>query len=566
MPSTFTFATHDWEIVPPSTTSQSLVQEWRSLWQDPRFNLFNRTFIQNNPHHYQLSILTERYNWRDLDRLADQTEAHVRGVVEAVLQSRASAFRSLHLAVFKALDSDPGYGFQQLHYDFYELTRAKQMVSVLIYCSDTMSTEFPLYDKEAMRPAFIVGDQATPSEELIISCLIRDENFRSYPVKAGSIAVFTGAVCHRGINNPDQHQRPVLYLLFSPSKAKHQDVRQRIPNRQPTHAPLTPERRWAIVNYHKLQMTVQSITLLVGCTPQTVYHWINDFNENGTVDDDPRTGRLRISIPPLKEEAQQHPFASTPRMLKAKLQIRASKRTIRRRLNDDLLFGRVSRHFFKLFPDTVRARLSFANGYKDWTKEMWMKVLFSDEKIFTLGNHGQVWVQRPRGEAWNPKYSREVESHPAGINFWCCFSGHGTGGCETFSYNNTGPVMRAILQYHLINSARKFYRSNPPELWWLLWDNSPIHRSGEVLGWLHRNGVHCLELPPYSPDCNPTENLFADLARRVEQHYPITVEELEEAIHTEWPLTNQTFLSHLAQSMPRRIEAILNNAGHATKY
>ncbi len=214
----------------------------------------------------------------------------------------------------------------------------------------------------------------------------------------------------------------------------------------------------------------------------------------------------------------------------------------------------------------IRARLSFANGYKDWSKEKWMKVLFSDEKIFTLGQHGQVWVQRPPNQEWDPKYCREAESHPAGINFWCCFSGHGTGGCETFSYNNNGKVMREILQYHLLNSARKFYCSDPPELWWFLWDNSPIHTSNECQSWFLRNGVNCLELSPYSPDLNPTENLFADLARRVEQRYPTTVDELEEAIHAEWPLTNQTFLSHLAQSMPHRIEAILNNQGHATKY
>jgi transposase-like protein len=483
-----------------------------------------------------------------------------------VLGPAATAFRSLHLVALKALDSDPGYGRQQLHYDVVELEQAKRCVSVLIYGSDTMTTEFPLYDKHTMRPAFINGTVATPSEEDTIQRLIRDENFASFAVKAGSMAVFTGTVCHRGINNPDQRQRPTIYLLFSPSTAKHQDNQQRIPNQQPTHAPLTPERRWAIIAYHKLQMTVQSIALLVGCTPHTVYHWINHYNEHGTVDDAPRSGRPRLSMPPLREEADLHPFASTPRMLKAKLQIAASKRVIRRRLNDDMLFGRVSRHFFKLTPDVIRDRLSFANGYKNWTKEQWMSVIFSDEKIFTLGQHGQVWVQRPPNAAWLEKYCREEESHPKGINFWCCFSGRGTGGCETFEHNNNGEVMRGILQYHLLNSARKFFRSQPPEMWWLLWDNSPIHKSFEVRTWLHQHGVNCLELARYSPDLNPTENLFADLARRVEQRFPRTVEELEDAIHAEWPLTDQLYLTQLAQSMPNRINAVLNNHGHATKY
>lgn len=339
-----------------------------------------------------------------------------------------------------------------------------------------------------------------------------------------------------------------------------------VPTEQPSHSNLTQERRWAIIHYFQLGLTVRAISLHVGCSPTTAYHWINHWKENKTVDSLPRSGRPRLPLPPLKDEATAHPFDSTPKLLKAKLKLPVSRRTIRRRLNDDLLFGRISRHFFILSADTIRSRLSFANGYMNWTVEQWMKVLFSDEKIFTLGHHGRVWVQRPINSAWDKKYCREVESHPKGVNFWCCFSGLGTGGCETFEYNNNGAVMRGILQYHLLNSARKFYTQKPPELWWLLWDNSPIHKSLEVKTWLHNNGVNCMDLPPYSPDLNPTENLFADLARRVEQRYPQNVDELEQAIHEEWTLTNTSFLSQLARSMPHRIKAILDNQGHATKY
>ena len=126
--------------------------------------------------------------------------------------------------------------------------------------------------------------------------------------------------------------------------------------------------------------------------------------------------------------------------------------------------------------------------------------------------------------------------------------------------------MRGIINYHLISSADKLFNRHPPVQWYLLWDNSPIHKSDEVQSALHTLGVDCLELSPYSPDLNPMEHLLADLARRVEQRYPTTIDELEDAIHSEWPATDTTFLSHLARSMPARIQAVLNNQGHAIKY
>ena len=83
---------------------------------------------------------------------------------------------------------------------------------------------------------------------------------------------------------------------------------------------------------------------------------------------------------------------------------------------------------------------------------------------------------------------------------------------------------------------------------------------------MHTLGITCLNFPPYSPDLNPTEHLFADLTRRVHKHYPKTADELKQAIHTESPLTHIQFLNNLAASMPNRIAAVLRNAGHATKY
>lgn len=569
MPISYSFATHDWTIHRANDASRELAAEWITLNASPLSSGYIRSSIQNNPHHTQWSVQSAKHDHATVKRLADRTEMIVRAACEEVMGEEAFRFRRLLLVAFKCLESYPNEGWQTLHYDCVDWYRAKELASVLFYCNATMSTEFPLYDKHTMRPAFSQGIIATTTEQIAISNLIREEHFRSFPVKAGDMAIFRGNVCHRGINNPGADKRVVLYLLFSPSSEKNQDQQQRIPQplwmRQP-HSHLSTERRWAIINYHKLDYTSEAIALFVGCSLHTVDHWLSIYAETAAVGESPRSGRPTIPTPDFSAAAIAEPFRSTPRMLKAKLHSPVSKRTIRRRLNDDSLFGRVSRHYFPLSPESIRARLSFANGYGAWTEQDWMRVLYSDEKIFTLGAHGQVWVQRPRNAASDPKYVREAESHPDGINFWCCFSGRGTGGCETFGYNNTGTVMRGILEYHLLNSARNLFVKQPPELWWLLWDNSPIHRSEPVRNWLHNHGINRLDFPPYSADLNPTENLFDDLARRVEQRYPTTLDELEEAIHAEWPLTKLDYIAELSNSMTRRIKAVIKYQGHATGY
>ena len=68
------------------------------------------------------------------------------------------------------------------------------------------------------------------------------------------------------------------------------------------------------------------------------------------------------------------------------------------------LFGRVARHKKKFTEEEKRKRLSFAEGYKHWTPDDWMNVLFADEKMFGAKVSGQIWVRRPKGEAHNPDY------------------------------------------------------------------------------------------------------------------------------------------------------------------
>jgi len=87
-----------------------------------------------------------------------------------------------------------------------------------------------------------------------------------------------------------------------------------------------------------------------------------------------------------------------------------------------------------------------------------------------------------------------------------------------------------------------------------------------VQDWLFTHGVACIDFPPYSPDLNPIENLWADLKRRVETRHAQTTQELEAHLKEEWETTSPTLLASLAHSMPARCSAVLANKGHRADY
>lgn len=311
------------------------------------------------------------------------------------------------------------------------------------------------------------------------------------------------------------------------------------------------------------------IATQVSTSLPTVRHWIHHFDEKNDLLDEHRSGRPRCTDGTMDAAIVGAAVVDnnfcTPRGLKRKHGIDASTRTIDRRLQEAGLFGRVARHKKKFSVEDKRKRLSFAEGYQSWSSEQWEHVLFCDEKIFKgEGFSGQVWVRRPIGEADNPKYCVPHLPHPIQLNVWGCFCARGLGYLYIFNETLDGKLLKRILADNLIPSAQLHYKKDPPELWWLLQDNDPKHRS--VRAWLHNHGINVLDFPPYSPDLNPIEHLWQDVARRVEAKPASTMDELQDAIADEWAATSIDFLHALARSMPARCKAVIDATGDHTNY
>ncbi len=335
---------------------------------------------------------------------------------------------------------------------------------------------------------------------------------------------------------------------------------------------LTDLQRWSIVALHHDGRSHSYIARHIDCTRDTVRAVLARHAATGSPGSGARSGRPRCTDDALDTAiavtAHIDKFTS-PRQIKRQLFLSVSTDTIDRRLQEAGLFGRVARHKRDYSADEVRKRLSFAEGYKDWTAEQWEKVLFSDEKCFYgKGFCGRVWVRRPKGEALNPEYCVHKQAHPVKVNVWAAFCAGGQGYCHIFNEKLDSHLYKRILTDNLLPSASLHFSLAPPriEQWYFLHDNDPKHTSGVVREWLHNAGVSVLEFPPYSPDLNPIENLWNAMARAVEQHACNTMEELQDVVAAEWERVDADYMRKLAHSMPKRCAAVVEAKGWHTKY
>ena len=179
-------------------------------------------------------------------------------------------------------------------------------------------------------------------------------------------------------------------------------------------ANLSEEQRYAIVTLHRDGRDHTYIQQHVGCDVRSIKHWIEHYDQYGDVSDAARAGHPPVTTAlqdaQIVQTAKTTKF-TTPRAIKNRLKLNVSRRTIDRRLIQANLFGRVARKKRKVSALQISKRLKFANKYKQWKVKDWKRVIYADAKKLPLGLHGQEWVRRPPGEAFNPEYTIDHRTH-----------------------------------------------------------------------------------------------------------------------------------------------------------
>jgi len=180
------------------------------------------------------------------------------------------------------------------------------------------------------------------------------------------------------------------------------------------------------------------------------------------------------------------------------------------------------------------------------------------------------------GERWDPD---KIKTLPRGkglrVMVWAAIWATGT-----FNLYPLERDFESKKHGYSANSYIKILKDNIGVIWepgaLFQQDNAKIHSAKKTKKWFEDTAIPVLEWPPYSPDINPIEHMWALLKRKLYQLFPDiedyrgTEDEIREhlfrCLWVAWEAIDEGIWRGLVKSMPRRIEAVIKAKGWHTKY
>jgi hypothetical protein len=99
--------------------------------------------------------------------------------------------------------------------------------------------------------------------------------------------------------------------------------------------------------------------------------------------------------------------------------------------------------------------------------------------------------------------------------------------------------------------------------WFLVQDGATCYTSKEIMEYLSEHATVLPNWPSGSPDLNSTENLWSIIKRRVEKKRLDSLEQVIALVFQVWESLEQSLIDSLIESMPSRLQAIVDaNEGH----
>lgn len=328
--------------------------------------------------------------------------------------------------------------------------------------------------------------------------------------------------------------------------------------------------RSRIITLHEEGYASRQIGERLNVAPSTIKYTIRRYRETGDLEDRDRPGPSRITTQAddrhLQLISKRNRRKTAPEIaseFNRGRQQPISVTTVKRRLAEGKLHGRVAARKPLLRRGNRLKRLQWAREHKDWTVEQWQKVLWTDESIFRLfGSSRRVFVRRSTNERMLPQCIVPTIKHGGGsITVWGCFSYSGTGTLHRINGIMRKEHYREILEAHAIPSGLRLIGEN----FTFMHDNDPKHTARICSQYLRdqseANVLRIMTWPPQSPDLNPIELLWDELDRRVRSFGPSSKEQLWNVLQREWDNIPGDTLRKLIARMPRVARAVINAKG-----
>jgi hypothetical protein len=261
--------------------------------------------------------------------------------------------------------------------------------------------------------------------------------------------------------------------------------------------------------------------------------------------------------------------------LKVALKNPPSEWTVRRRLRRVGLKAHRPRAKPLLTPEQKKRRLEWAEKHEHWTAADWSRVVWSDESAVQLFKYRSRWVWRFPREELDERCLISTVKHGGGkIMVWGAFTCDGVWELRKIEGKLEKKQYHSILVGRVMPGMRELIKNNPGVGWIFQQDNDPKHRAHLNQDYLKsqeaklKKEFTVLDWPSQSPDMNPIENLWNIVKAKLNVRHPrpSSLDQLFDAIQDEWSKISKRTLKNLVESMPRRVQALLEARGGYTKY
>lgn len=291
----------------------------------------------------------------------------------------------------------------------------------------------------------------------------------------------------------------------------------------------------------------------------------------GLVDDRERAARRRVTT-----RAQDNRMQTSQMRNRTRLAERTAAQTIGlhgRSISGQTVRNRLREHGIRarrqyvgsvLTPRHRATRLNWCTLHRNWTRQQWSRVMFSDESRFNLQTKdGRDRVYRRRGERFSSACVKSVNKFQPSVMVWGGITSthkldlvviRGNLNADRYVDNVIRPVVTPFVNQHRDVIFQQ--------------DNARLNVARRTMQYLRDNNINVLEWPACSPDLSPIEHLWGELGRRVRRRLvpPRTIPELENALLEEWNVIPIHTITSLINSMRRRCIATINARGGHTRY
>ncbi|CAJ0927681.1 unnamed protein product [Ranitomeya imitator] len=139
----------------------------------------------------------------------------------------------------------------------------------------------------------------------------------------------------------------------------------------------------------------------------------------------------------------------------------------------------------------------------------------------------------------------------------------GTGKMVKIDVKMDGAKYRTILEENLLESAKDLRLG---QKFVFQQENDPKHKAKSTMEWVTNKRIQELEWPSQSPVLNPIENLWKELKTAVHKRSPSNLTELELFAKEVWARISVFRCTKLIETYHKRLAAVIEEKGGATKY